>query len=1570
MKIFARPLRALGYCLLGILLLIIAMCAWIFSTHIGTKTLATKILPMANIQATGVTGSLLDGLRIEHLSIPTAAADIDIQSLYLDVQWQRLWDKTVFVRALEVENIQVALHDTPPEPQEQQSGTIPVLPIDVVVDHVSLGKLDINSADGQPLGVGVRQLKIDQLQWIAHQAGLDLKKVIIEHDLASTQLSGKVNLKDITQKALPLDLTLQAQISSLKENSPVCVSTAMQQALEQDDKACQINAQLQLTGSLQDLGMNIVGKGAGFDLEGQGKLDLSTTIPLQQLTAQVKVEKGVSAEIKATTQASAAQDQQLIADVKLDDIDLASIAPASRVGAVVQINALASGLDKWKSAKVHFQLAESSRWNGSPLQGGGDVGLDFEEALRITSDWQVNTSNNQIQAKGSFGRKEDVLSLEVKLPQLAKVYPNAGQSLSLLATLAGDLQEHTLTLKGDYVKTPQGKTLGEAPVDVELLLKGGLEAVAQSSRWKGVVENLHINHAGYELLNQQGVDINVSSGDTLQWSVGQAVLVLKQPTGETTEFVHQSSQQQDQQIQSQGNIKALHIQKSIFDVDWQVTNQPTWNVAVNMLRTNEVDKVQSNPLANIQRLALTLTPVEQKENYYKLLAKGEGDQTQINGDVSLNLQNPLVVDNALVDLSLSDGTLLKADIAIKDKNNGLTQTGAAHQTESQSASSNPTGNPIASTPIPPAEPIVQLNLNMKNLALDKWSLGALPANNLNGELRADVLLSNDNMPKYAEIAANFLDNSVWNKQPLKGEMHWVITQLAQPKSAFLLDAYRIEKADTNLSIGHNRIFTEGAFGRTGDGLKMDIQLPLLSELDPSLAGGVAVKGKLEDSIAQHQVDLSLAYASKGMLKDNNPNAMKAHVIVQGGWGEQSTELSSSTGDSRPPIRKEGWAGTIQTLTANYQRYGIQQLASLPVKVIPSGEKGLPEWDVGSSKLQVLTQGKQILEIHQMGSTGKRGTWTTKGAIHQLVINKRLLHEVRKLLGQENDEKSQQIVVKGRSNAAVSDLTLDVDWDIGFDKALKGQASIVRRAGDLALPLNKPLPMDLKNLSLKMGFKPQEGTHSTLNAQLLFDTANKGSAQIDVSSDFNGLEPNLKGGTKLKAVGGIKDISWASVFANDLLSLGGAVTFDAQLSSTPSGQWHSSGFVTGENLRIVEVENGVRLLNGTLKASFNDMKARIETLHFPAVMRVTPKEWRTRQWIEENPPAQQGSLNITGDWDLEKAKGSIRTVLDHYPIVQRADRFAMMSGEIVMEAQMPKINLTGKVTADAGWASIDIKDTVPTVDGDVVVLKPGQKTIQPQGNASEDLNMNLTVDLGPRFYLVGMGLNSGLVGAITLVQDKGRLTAEGQFRTRGGAIEAYGQRLQIAKGEIAFGGNITNPSLNIEAIRRGLEVEAGLRVIGTAKRPKIMLVSYPDVSDVEKLSWLIMGRGPDSSSADLALLFSVGSSLITDADSEPFYRKVGIDEIGMKAGSVGESDNILPKRTVADSSAYRGYEEASQLFYATKKFGDAWRVSAEQALSGSGTVIRGSYKLMKHLTVDAKVGTVNGIELLYKRVFKD
>ena len=241
--------------------------------------------------------------------------------------------------------------------------------------------------------------------------------------------------------------------------------------------------------------------------------------------------------------------------------------------------------------------------------------------------------------------------------------------------------------------------------------------------------------------------------------------------------------------------------------------------------------------------------------------------------------------------------------------------------------------------------------------------------------------------------------------------------------------------------------------------------------------------------------------------------------------------------------------------------------------------------------------------------------------------------------------------------------------------------------------------------------------------------------------------------------------------------------------------------------------------------------------------------------------------------------------------------------------------------------------------------------------------DVTIDLGPRFYLTGFGLDSGLVGSMDLHMADGKLTALGQLRTRGGAVSAYGQRLQLRRGRITFQGDVANPVLDIQALRTDVAVQAGVQVAGTARRPRIDLVSQPEVSETEKLSWLLLGHGPDQGGADISLLFSVGSSFLSGG--EPFYKRFGLDELSMRSGELGSTGSVLPAQTVVSGMDTGASAIEQQFVIAGKNLSRNLRLSLEQALSDTGTVARLSYRLMRNLQAEVTAGTVTGLALVYR-----
>jgi len=636
----------------------------------------------------------------------------------------------------------------------------------------------------------------------------------------------------------------------------------------------------------------------------------------------------------------------------------------------------------------------------------------------------------------------------------------------------------------------------------------------------------------------------------------------------------------------------------------------------------------------------------------------------------------------------------------------------------------------------------------------------------------------------------------------------------------------------------------------------------------------------------------------------------------------------------------------------------------------------PQWQtqVGATVLALVFPDRQRVEVAHAGTRLGGGRWETAGRIDALRLTAAMVRQVERALDPQQARRTARDDASRRGGPGARGITLDVSWDLRYAGTLSGKARIARRDGDLGIPGDPPVPLGLTRLVLDLAATPTGASASRLDAALDLGTARMGTVRGQASAvlasrpDGMALDPRQPIRASLDA--DIDDLAWVGLFTGDSIEVGGQLDANLQAQGTLAGGWSATGTLRGRQLRVVRVDDGVRLVDGTLQARLDGNRFILDSLRFPASLRVIPTEARTREWITTNPDAQGGYIEAGGQWELDSSRGQVQVRLHRFPALQRSDRYAMVSGTLALDAALPRVTLTGDLVADAGWVSLEILQGVPTLDDDVRVVRlEDRQADDAPAQAPMQIGMDVKVDMGPRFYITGMGLDAGLLGNIRIQMADGRLTGVGALRTRGGGIEAYGQKLRLRRGVITFQGRLENPLLDIEALRTGEQVEAGVKVSGTAQRPRIDLVSYPDVSDVEKLSWLVLGRGPDEGGGDTALLLSVGTALL--GGGEPFYKQFGLDDVSIRTGSLGSSGSLLPDRTVAgDVNRDSDSDLATQFIVASKRLSNGITLSVEQAMAGSETVGRASYRLARGLSLDLKGGGVNGIALVYRVLLDD
>ena len=348
----------------------------------------------------------------------------------------------------------------------------------------------------------------------------------------------------------------------------------------------------------------------------------------------------------------------------------------------------------------------------------------------------------------------------------------------------------------------------------------------------------------------------------------------------------------------------------------------------------------------------------------------------------------------------------------------------------------------------------------------------------------------------------------------------------------------------------------------------------------------------------------------------------------------------------------------------------------------------------------------------------------------------------------------------------------------------------------------------------------------------------------------------------------------------------------------------NGRVSGQGLGVRNFVEGVNISGGEVAVSLNGERAVIET--FTA-------------------RAGTGTLAIEGGAQFgERPAAQLQLKADHFTLLGRVDRRIVTSGEAALNFAGDGSSIKGNFTIDEGLIDFTHSDA-PTLSDDVVVVRTAaKKTKVPKPAADPDatdtdapsapakaMTLDVALDLGKKLQLRGRGLSTRLNGLLAITAPGGRLAVNGEVKLVRGKFSAYGQQLDIDPGSINFVGPPENPRLSIEAVRPNTDVRVGVRVSGTAMNPRVRLFSEPELPEVDKLSWLVMGRASDGlGRGDTALLQAAAMALISgkgDGQAMQLVKAVGLDNLNVSQSTGEVQDTVLSLGKNLSRHWYVGYE---------------------------------------------------------------
>jgi len=790
-----------------------------------------------------------------------------------------------------------------------------------------------------------------------------------------------------------------------------------------------------------------------------------------------------------------------------------------------------------------------------------------------------------------------------------------------------------------------------------------------------------------------------------------------------------------------------------------------------------------------------------------------------------------------------------------------------------------------------------------------------------------------------------MSNSFLKKAPLSGAGHIAFNGLDQFTS------------NAELKIATNQLLAQGGLGKPNDTFQLMINAPALEQIGVGISGdvkgSVKLSGKMDaptleaDIVSkklklseQRQIeDLSLTAQLKNdavglkltaqtLIASGQAKLQQFNVFIEGTKHQHSISASTRI-NNEFAFNLKGSGGLEQKYSSSPKWQGkIAQLSltgKIPVELTTpmSLSASAEAINLGATQLSV-SNGK--IDIEQAQWTPKN--WETKGQFSGIAISP----------GESLD--TQQIP-----------LHLGGNWNLTSSAQLKGHLQVQREKGDWFLPGDNPQPLQLEMVQLKVTARPGRISAEFLSASPLIGNAK---AQVSIPTHQSDSGWSLASNAPLQGAvdAQITSLGWMNPLLGEGTSLNGNLKIAATIMGTLDNP-DFNGTVSGQQLSFSMLEQGIQLQQGSLTASFHETDLNIQRLHFITLHVPAPDErvFRDRKLGNSDIKLKNnaGSLTVNGNVSLIGNKTQLNFVLDEFQIASKTDYWMVTSGSGQVAFQDKRLTIAGNMSTDAG-VLIQPPEGHPEVSDDVVIYTSGVEKNTPQ-SSKLSLLLDVTINLGEKFYISAAGLEGRLAGQLQVRNDENNtLKAKGSIAAQDTTYKAYGQDLTVKRGMVNFNGPIDDPGLNVLAVREGLAVVAGVEISGTVRQPQVKLVSTPDVPDSEKLSWIALGRKPEAGGVDTSVLLTAASAILGGQSgggiTSQLSNAIGLDEISFKQATPGSSltgqIGVMGKRI--SSRIYISYERS--------------------LLTNTMGITKLTYSLTPKISIVTQAGEDNAADLFY------
>ena len=356
-------------------------------------------------------------------------------------------------------------------------------------------------------------------------------------------------------------------------------------------------------------------------------------------------------------------------------------------------------------------------------------------------------------------------------------------------------------------------------------------------------------------------------------------------------------------------------------------------------------------------------------------------------------------------------------------------------------------------------------------------------------------------------------------------------------------------------------------------------------------------------------------------------------------------------------------------------------------------------------------------------------------------------------------------------------------------------------------------------------------------------------------------------------------------------------------------------------------------------------------------------------LQGNFRSGKGAGHLRGNVDLNKSNFPVTLTLqgNNLTILHIPKFKVAISPDVKISFIYPALEIQGKIQITK--AKIKLKNYISSVslpDETVLVGEPQAAT----PSVLLAAKLHLAVDLGRNIYFNYKNFETNLGGHLIIDQTPNSpATATGEIDAIKGAYTIYGQDLVIKTGRLIYTGNVlTNPGLNIEAIRKvknmnagtssvmmptlenyaGTDTIVGIRILGTAENPNVTLFSIPAGLTQAQILSSLGGEGA-------ALMGAISA-------------------INPNAAKVGGMTNKLTKMlglTEVNITSVQTFNTATNQMQSTPSFVVGKQISKKLSLHYSIgifnpiSIFNIRYQFNKNWAIQSETSTIdNGADILY------